>query len=246
MILVSYRYDPSKIKFADVKEIELYPEGAKVAVEIKICGNDAGEKLSISSATLGRLDREAPWYGDGYNDFNINYLQAAAGISGGSSGSPVLDLQGRAIALNTGSVVDTASSFFLALEPAVRALKHFQCDEPIPRGTIQVIFVHSSYDAVKRLGFPDTVEEECRRINSAGIGLLRISKILPDGPGYNSGLEVGDVLVECTGESFGKCFVDGFHSLWEIIDGSVAREIVLTIYRGEDRKEISVIVQDLH
>ena len=241
-----FKYETTKIKFAEIEEIELYPQGAKVGLDIKVCGNDAGEKLSILGSTLARLDRAAPYYGDDtYNDFNTFYFQAASGTSGGSSGSPVLDIQCRAVALNAGGSIKSASSFYLPLDRVVRALKLIQEGKPVPRGTLQTEFKHSSYDELKRLGLPQEIEKECRQRNE-GTGLLSISGILPEGPGSVAGFEVGDILVECYEATFGRRYIDNFFSLWEVIDESVNKEIELTFYRGKEQKVVTVTVQDLY
>lgn len=229
-----YRYDPAQVEINKPRSLRLDPKGARMGAEIRLIGNDAGEQISILDGTISRIDRPAPWW-----DMNTFYVQAASDSSGGSSGSPVFDIDGDVVALNAGGRTKESTSYYLRLERVQRALEYLQRDEVPPRGTVMTRFVYRPYDELHRLGLTRDTEQRARK-EWDGTGMLVVSGVTPGGPA-DTKLRPGDILLEANGER-----LYDFASMEAIWDDNVGATLPVLVERAGKQVQVELNVADLH
>ena len=234
------RFDRTKVKYMTLQALELRPELAKVGLEIRVVGNDSGEKLSIHAGFISRLDRNAPEFDTGQSDFNTNYLQAALNLSGGSSGSPVVTFDGSVVALQAAGNSDSSTDFFLPLDRPKRALHLIQQGKEVKRGSIQCQWSILPYDDCRRLGLSDEQEEEVRRIFPQETGMLVATTVLPAGPSFTF-IEEGDILLKVNGK-----ITTSLIELEMVLDDSVHGAVGIAVSRGGEVLSFTLNVQSTH
>lgn len=235
------RFDPAALKYSQPVSLALRPDKVRTGMNIRVIGSDGGEQLSILPGTIARLDREVPSYGRyGYNDFNTFYMQAASGTSGGSSGSPVIDIEGDVVALNAAANTKTASSFFLPLARIKHALERLQADGSIDRGSFQTLFVNQPFRELQRLGLDPKTEQKVRDSSTDTTGMLVVSQVLPGGVAEDA-LEPGDILV-----SIDDQLTTDFVALESLLDASIGKTLTVNIMRHGQSILREISVADLH
>lgn len=236
-----FRYDPKALEFIQPQALPLRPDKAATGLDIRVVGSDGGEQLSILAGTIARLDRPVPNYGHyGYNDFNTFYLQAASSTSGGSSGSPVIDIDGDVVALNAAANTKTASSFFLPLERIVRALDLLREGKPIERGTLQTLFEHKPFRSLRRIGLPRAEEDAVRAAHPDIKGMLVVTQVITAGVAEGKLVE-GDILLSIDNQR-----ITDFVSLEALLDSRVGEAIDIKVQRQQRDYQLTVAVEDFH
>ncbi|KAJ2849729.1 hypothetical protein IWW36_002421 [Coemansia brasiliensis] len=239
-----FRYDPAELKGIKPRAIKLVPEKARSGLEIRVIGNNSREKMSVHQGELSQLDRNVPEYRDSayesYNDMNTFYYQSSTSSKEGSSGSPVVDVAGDAVAINSGGNFYSSSSFFLPLQRVKYAFEFVRQGKIPPRGTLQTVFHHQSHVKAELLGLTTELaaSEGIDKENSTGV--LTVKKVVPKGPA-DGVLKVGDIVVSVNGT-----VVTGFPELFEIIDGAVGQNVSLRVFRNHEFTTVNATVQDIY
>ncbi|CAD7957634.1 unnamed protein product [Amoebophrya sp. A25] len=184
-------------------------------------------------------------------DENTFYVGSGSNTSGGSSGSPVINSEGNAVALNAGGALLSASAYYLPLNRVQRALNILLQDHggaenaEIPRGTIEAAFKFSYFDAVRRLGVPVETETKViahqEKIDSPiTTGMLTVESVIPEGAAFGK-LVPGDVLVSIDGK-----IVADFFALEAILDDNVGKRLEFELYRGRQLIHLKIQVRNLN
>eukprot|EP00928_Gymnodinium_smaydae_P012547 TRINITY_DN14545_c0_g9_i1.p1 TRINITY_DN14545_c0_g9~~TRINITY_DN14545_c0_g9_i1.p1 ORF type:complete len:1031 (-),score=181.43 TRINITY_DN14545_c0_g9_i1:141-3233(-) len=245
------RFDPSELRQTPRAEIELDPQGCRVGEEVRVVGNDSLEKLQILSGTIARIDRDPPELSGDFADENTFYAMAASGTRGGSSGSPVLNSKGKAIALNAAAVCGTMHGFYLPLHRIARALESLRSGAFVTRGTLCTQLSYTSFPECHRFGVTKEFIKESvvsRTPQPGGTftksqppsGMLQVKRCMP-GTAADDALKPGDILLELEG----KPCVD-FVFFDAVLDSSVGKTVKIVVCRGGARIDLQLQVIDLH
>ncbi|KAJ2887969.1 hypothetical protein FB639_000959 [Coemansia asiatica] len=237
-----FRYNPADLKTATPEAIRLVPEKATEGLEIRVLSCDSGEPISVSSGTIADTKRRpacAHCCFD-YHEFNTFYCVAAAGTRGGSSGAPVLDIEGDAVALNVGGINRTQQSLFRPLHRIVKALEKLRQGKIPPRGTLQTMFQFVTNEHLAKIGLPLADIQLLYPQFIATKGMIKVDCMVPGSPADQL-LRIDDVIFAANSYP-----VTDFESLLDVLDCAAGKSVNLSLFRDKKMMTVALPVTDLY
>lgn len=163
------------------------------------------------------------------------YLQGSADVSGGSSGSPVINKNGEVVGMvSAGSFIES-TDYYLPVAKMRYVLDCLRFGQLVQRGTLQSTWLSKTRAECDALGVTQKTLEAYGLDKS---GLLSVNQILPDGPSHGK-VEPGDLLLLANNSRF-----ESIAAFEDLLDRNVRGSIHVLIWRHSQELEYELIVQD--
>ena len=210
----------SGLTFANLGESSALQVGQLVIA----VGNPLGFQSTVSTGVISALGR-ALRSQDGRLIENI--IQHTAPLNPGNSGGPLLDSKGRVIGINTAIIaIAQGMGFAIASNTAKWALPQLLTHGRVRRGRIGVAGQDRPLD--RRV-----VRHHALAADSA----VEVMSLEKGGPAERAGLREGDLIVSLNGQAVRS--VDDL--LRYLTEWPLERPITLTMLRGRDKQEVTVV-----
>jgi serine protease Do len=205
----------------DVGPIEWAEESAGLGTAVIALSNPGGRGLRASLGFVSATERAFR----GPRGRRISgSIEHSAPLPRGSSGGPVVDMEGRFLGINTNR---TGDGFYLAI-PADTALRE-RVDALLRGDSVRPV----------RLGVAVAPPHLARRLRTA-VGLperegLLVQAVEDGSPAEAARLQRGDLIVAAQGKT-----VTGADELHETLAAAGGERVALTVVRGEEERSVSV------
>ena len=206
-------------------QIELAASDALQVGQIAIAvGNPLGFGSTVTAGVVSALGRTLRGRSGRLID---DVLQTDAALNPGNSGGPLLDSRGRAIGVNTATIMGAQGLCFAVASNTAR----FVMGEILRHGRVRRAFLGLAGQTVPLgLGL-------ARRLERATLTAVRVTEVGGGGPAERAGLRAGDLLLAVDGVELAG--IDALHRL--LTADRIGRSLAVRLLRGREILTLPVL-----
>ncbi len=198
-------------------------EGLKPGQWVVAIGSPFGFEYSVTAGIVSALGRSLP------SENYVPFIQTDVAVNPGNSGGPLFNLDGEVVGINSQIYSHTGGfmgvSFAIPIEVAMHVVRQLQEQGEVVRGWFGVYIQEVTRELSESFGMDKPQ------------GAL-ISGVMEDSPAQESGIQVGDVILEFDGRE-----VESAGSLPPMVGQTrIGKQVKVKLLRDGDITEVKVTV----